>query len=40
MILPYLHDRKIYIKQHKKNVNYLYSSIETSVQEEMEYQEI
>jgi hypothetical protein len=37
LILPYLHDRKIYIKSHNKNTTYVYSSIETSVREEKEY---
>ena len=34
LILPYLHDRKIYIKNHKKNTIYVYSSIETTLEEE------
>jgi hypothetical protein len=37
LILPYLHDRKIYLKKHNKNTTYVYSSIETSVQEEKDY---
>lgn len=31
MILPYLHDRRIYLNKKKVNTNYFYTSIETNV---------
>ena len=36
-ILPYLHDRKIYLKSHKKNTTYIYSAIETTIKEEQDF---
>ena len=36
-ILPYLHDRKIFLNETPKNTNYYYTSIETSVVAEKIY---
>lgn len=37
MLLPYLHDRKIYLNRHKNNTEYFYTSVETTPNEEKKY---
>lgn len=37
MILPYLHERRIYLNRKKSNTNYFYTSIDTSISEEAQY---
>jgi hypothetical protein len=36
-ILPYLHERRIYLNKKKMNTDYFYTSIETFESEEMAY---
>lgn len=36
-ILPYLHDRRIYLNRIKLNTNYFYTQIETTLEDEMDY---
>ena len=36
-ILPYLHDRKIYLNRAKLNIKYFYTSIKTTEKEEIDY---
>lgn len=31
MILPYLHERRIYLNQKKVNTNYFYTSVQTKI---------
>lgn len=37
LILPYLHERRIYLNRKKMNTDYFYTSIETLESEEMAY---
>jgi len=37
MLLPYLHDRKIYLNRVKSNTDYFYTSIETRPEDEERY---
>lgn len=36
-ILPYLHDRKIFLNETPKNTNYFYTAMETSIEAEKKY---
>lgn len=37
MILPYLHERRVYLNRKKDNTNYFYTSINTSLKAEEEH---
>lgn len=39
MLLPYLHDRKIYLNRLKNNTDYFYTSVETKPEDEEKYHE-
>ena len=39
MLLPYLHERKIYLNRLKSNTDYFYTSVETKPEDEAKYHE-
>ena len=37
IILPYLHEKRIYLNRLKKKVEYFYTSVETTVQDQIKH---